>query len=115
MNQNTYEIVTLIARLIVAVAVTYLIPQISKNLKDKKIADAVQKAVYAAQQTLWKEDGQERKRFAVKLATQTLEKAHIKITEEQLSSLIEAAVQEMHIAKGDYTKETETSAKIGGK
>lgn len=71
-------------------------------MKDKQIDGAIQKAVYAAQQLLWAQDGKTRKKFAVKLAADLLEKAGISINEGQLSALIEAAVQEMHIARGDY-------------
>lgn len=74
-------------------------PEVDEN---KQIDSAVQKAVYAAQQLLWAQDGKSRKKFAVNLATELLEKAGITISEGQLSALVEAAVQEMHIARGDY-------------
>ena len=71
-------------------------------MKDKQIDGAVRKAVYAAQQLLWAQDGKTRKKFAVNLATELLEKSGITINAGQLSALVEAAVQEMHIARGDY-------------
>ena len=41
----------------------------------------------------------------MKTARAALDELHISMSDEQLSLLIEAAVQEMHISKGDYPEE----------
>ena len=102
MNKNTFEIALLLVRLIVAVMVVYIFPTITKYIKTRQIYTVVDKAVKAAQQLLWAQDGKTRKKFAVNLATELLDKTGITINEGQLSALVEAAVQEMHIARGDY-------------
>ena len=102
MNQTTYQIVESLVRLGTLFVIAVLIPAAQKWMKDKQIDGAVRKAVYAAQQLLWAQDGKTRKKFAVNLATELLEKSGITINAGQLSALVEAAVQEMHIARGDY-------------
>lgn len=102
MSQTTYQIVELLVRIGTLFVIAVLIPAAQKWMKDKQIDGAVRKAVYAAQQLLWAQDGKTRKRFAVNLATELLEKSGITINAGQLSALVEAAVQEMHIARGDY-------------
>ena len=102
MSQTTYQIVELLVRIGTLFVIAVLIPAAQKWMKDKQIDGAVRKAVYAAQQLLWAKDGKSRKKFAVNLATDLLEKAGITINAGQLSALVEAAVQEMHIARGDY-------------
>ena len=91
MNETVYRITELAVRLAVLVIVSVLIPQMKKVIRNQQVDAVVKKAVYAAQQLLWDSDGTKRKAFAQKMAQ-----------ELQLSALIEAAVQEMHIAKGDY-------------
>ena len=102
MSQTTYQIVELLVRIGTLFVIAVLIPAAQKWMKDKQIDGAVRKAVYAAQQLLWAQDGKTRKKFAVNLATELLEKSGITINAGQLSALVEAAVQEMHIARGDY-------------
>ena len=102
MSQTTYQIVELLVRIGTLFVIAVLIPAAQKWMKDKQIDGAVRKAVYAAEQLLWAKDGKSRKKFAVNLATDLLEKAGITINAGQLSALVEAAVQEMHIARGDY-------------
>ncbi|MDD6716368.1 MAG: phage holin, LLH family [Firmicutes bacterium] len=102
MNETTFQIAELLVRIGTILVIAVLIPAAQKWMKDKQIDGAVRKAVYAAQQLLWAQDGKTRKKFAVNLATELLEKAGITINEGQLSALVEAAVQEMHIARGDY-------------
>lgn len=102
MNETTFQIAELLVRIGTLLVIAVLIPRIQKWMKNKQIDSAVQKAVYAAQQLLWAQDGKTRKKFAVNLATELLEKSGITINAGQLSALVEAAVQEMHIARGDY-------------
>lgn len=102
MNETVYRITELAVRLAVLVIVSVLIPQMKKVIRNQQVDAVVKKAVYAAQQLLWDSDGTKRKAFAQKMAQELLGKIGIKIDAGQLSALIEAAVQEMHIAKGDY-------------
>ena len=102
MNETTFQIAELLVRIGTIFVIAVLIPAAQKWMKDKQIDGAVRKAVYAAQQLLWAQDGKTRKKFAVNLATELLEKSGITINAGQLSALVEAAVQEMHIARGDY-------------
>lgn len=102
MSDTAMEILTLIVRLAVVVIIGILVPRLRTFLRDKQIDGAVQKAVYTAQQLLYEEPGKDRKKFAVNMATELLEKIGLKIDDGQLSALIEAAVLEMNIAKGKY-------------
>ena len=67
----------------------------------------VGKAVLAAQQTLWKQSGEVRKEFAMKVARAALNDLHISISDDQLSALIEAAVLELHRGEKDDDKTTD--------
>lgn len=84
-----------------------VIPWVKTKLQSTETSKIVKDAVYAAQQLFWNQDGAARKEYAVKLATEQLNKLGIKIDEKQLSSLIEAAVQELHVARGDYGVKTD--------
>lgn len=105
MSDVTMEIVTLVERLIVVLVVAVLAPAVKKWLNAKQIDRAVEKGVNTAQQLYWSESGAQRKSIAIGIAKGLLEKAGIKISEAQLDALIEAAVQELHIARGDYKVE----------
>ncbi len=105
MSENTFRIVELAVRLIVGLLAVYVIPVVSRAIRQKLAQSEVGKAVLAAQQTLWEKSGQERKEFAMKTARAALNELHISMSDEQLSLLIEAAVQEMHISKGDYPED----------
>lgn len=105
MNESTYRLIELAVRLIAGLLALYVIPVVSRAIKQRLAQSEVGKAVLAAQQTLWAKSGTERKEFAMKAARAALDELHISMSDEQLSLLIEAAVQEMHISKGDYPEE----------
>ena len=105
MNETTFRIVELVVKLLAAVLATYVVPAAARWIRQQLIQTEIGKAVLAAQQTLWEKSGPERKEFAMKAARAALDELHISMSDEQLSLLIEAAVQEMHISKGDYPKE----------
>lgn len=105
MNESTYRLIELAVRLIAGILALYVIPVVSRAIKQRLAQNEVGKAVLAAQQTLWAKSGTERKEFAMKTARAALDELHISMSDEQLSLLIEAAVQEMHISKGDYPEE----------
>lgn len=102
MNEMTYQIVEMIVKLVAAALAAYVIPVISKAIRQSMAHSEIGKAVLAAQQTMWKASGAERKELAMKLAREGLDALHISMSDDQLSALIEAAVQEMHIDRGDY-------------
>lgn len=102
MSETVYNITELIVRLAVLLIVAFVVPAIKKWLEGKQINTAIQKSVYCVQQLYWNEDGKDRKKVATEMAKELLEKAGIKIDSGQLSALIEAAVQELHVARGDY-------------
>ena len=105
MNESTYRLIELAVRLIAGILALYVIPVVSRAIKQRLAQSEVGKDVLAAQQTLWAKSGTERKEFAMKTARAALDELHISMSDEQLSLLIEAAVQEMHISKGDYPEE----------
>ena len=105
MSENVFRVVELAVRLSVGLLAIYVIPVVSRAIRQKLAQSEVGKAVLAAQQTLWEKSGQERKKFAMKAARAALDELHISMSDEQLSLLIEAAVQEMHISRGDYPEE----------
>lgn len=105
MDDSTYRIAELIVRLVVAVVVVYLVPTISRALKNNQTYKIIAESVRAAQQLHWKEDGTVRKSYATAMARELLAKAGIEITDDQLSSLIEAAVNELRIAEGTLYKD----------
>nr|DAF70544.1 MAG TPA: holin [Caudoviricetes sp.] len=105
MNETTFRIVELTVKLLAAVLATYVVPTAARWIRQQLIQTEIGKAVLAAQQTLWAKSGMERKEFAMKAARAALDELHISMSDEQLSLLIEAAVQEMHISKGDYPEE----------
>ena len=105
MNESTYRLIELAVRLIAGILALYVIPVVSIAIKQRLAQSEVGKSVLAAQQTLWAKSGTERKEFAMKTARAALDELHISMSDEQLSLLIEAAVQEMHISKGDYPEE----------
>lgn len=102
MSEVAYQIVEMVVRLAVAVIAAYVLPVVSRAVKQYMAQSEVGKAVMAAQQTMWKASGEERKELAMKLAREALNTLHISMSDDQLSALIEAAVQEMHIDRGDY-------------
>ena len=101
MSENVFRVVELAVRLSVGLLAIYVIPVVSRAIRQKLAQSEVGKAVLAAQQTLWEKSGQERKEFAMKAARAALDELHISMSDEQLSILIEAAVQEMHISRGE--------------
>lgn len=96
MNETTFRVAELVIRVIAAVLAAYVIPVVARWIKQKMTQSEVGKAVLAAQQILWKQSGEVRKEFAMKVARAALDDLHISISDDQLSALIEAAVLELH-------------------
>ncbi len=105
MNETTFRLVELAVRLVFGVLAVYVVPVIAGAIKQMLAESAVGKAVLAAQQTLWEKSGEERKEFAMKVAREALDALHISMSDDQLSTLIEAAVRELRMAEDEGATE----------
>lgn len=99
MNETTFRLVELAVRLVFGVLAVYVVPVVAGAIKQMLAESAVGKAVLAAQQTLWEKSGEDRKEFAMKVAREALDALHISMSDDQLSTLIEAAVRELRMAE----------------
>lgn len=99
MNETTFGLVELAVRLVFGILAVYVVPVVAGAIKQMLAESAVGKAVLAAQQTLWEKSGEERKEFAMKVAREALDALHISMSDDQLSTLIEAAVRELRMAE----------------
>lgn len=111
MNNQTYELVELAVKLIFGLLAVYVVPVISRALKQKLAQNEVGKAVLAAQQTLWQKSGAERKELAMTVAREALDDLHISMSDDQLSNIIEAAVYQLHSASTNTKSKKENSQK----
>ena len=102
------EIITLGTRLAIAVVCCIVAPVVkhwietqTQNEKFERVKQAAETAVYAAEQLMQKADptGKERYNFAVSAILAASDKAGIKLTDDEIKSIIEAAVQELNIVK----------------
>lgn len=99
MSDTTFRLIELAVRLVFGVLAVYVVPVVAGAIKQMLAESAVGKAVLAAQQTLWEKSGEERKDFAMKAAREALDALHISMSDDQLSTLIEAAVRELRMAE----------------
>ena len=99
MNETTFRLVELAVRLVFGILAVYVVPVVAGAIKQMLAESAVGKAVLAAQQTLWEKSGEERKESAMKVAREALDALHISMSDDQLSTLIEAAVRELRMAE----------------
>lgn len=72
MSESTFRIVELAVKLLVAVLATYVVPAAARWIRQQLIQTEIGKAVLAAQQTLWKQSGETRKDFAMRVARAAL-------------------------------------------
>ena len=110
MNDTTFRLVQMAVQLVCGILAVYVVPVLVKMAKQYLAQSEVGKAVLAAQQTLWEKSGEERKTFAMTVAKEALNALHISISDDQLSTLIEAAVYEMKMANGTLDEGTNTEA-----
>lgn len=97
MSDLVFSVIEVVIRLLVVIFVAYILPP-ARNLLEKILAERWAKdAVNAAQQLMSKQTGTERKEYVVQQLTQALNEKNVKITEEQIDMLIEAAVKQMKI------------------
>ena len=104
------EIITLIIRLAIAVMTGICIPAFkhwldvkAENEKFAQIRQTAETAVYAAEQLMRKTDpdGEGRRRYAHKLIALTADRLGVALTDNEIDSMIQAAVRELNF----YTHE----------
>ena len=97
MDELTFMILKVIVSIATALITVYLIPYIksqTKNKQQEELLAMVDVAVKAAEQSI--KNGQTKKLEATEFVTKWLNERGIKITEDQLDKLIEAAVYTMN-------------------
>lgn len=110
MNDTTFRLVQMAVQLVCGILAVYVVPVLVKMAKQYLTQSEVGKAVLAAQQTLWEKSGEERKTFAMTVAREALNTLHISMSDDQLSTLIEAAVYEMKMENGTLDVENTEAA-----
>ena len=100
MDELLFEILKLIVIIATALVTRYLVPALKRNLElseNKLVKELLNTAVRFAEITFQNSGGgEEKKDFVINYIRQQLSEKHISITEEQLNSLIEAAVYTMN-------------------
>lgn len=99
----------------VAAFLRYLLPYIKERLAETRYAwlcDVIDAAVRGAEQMIGPGHGSEKKAQAAAYISKWLETHHIRITEDQVNQLIEAAVQAM---SAEQFKELRAIAEDDGK
>lgn len=97
MDELTFLILKIVLSVVAALITAYLIPYIKSQTKTKQqeeLLAMVDVAVKAAEQSI--KNGQTKKLEATEFVTKWLNERGIKITEDQLDKLIEAAVYTMN-------------------
>ncbi len=111
------EIATLIIRLAIAVMTGICIPAFkhwldvkAENEKFAQIRQTAETAVYAAEQLMRKTDptGEERRKYAHKLIAATAMRLGVALTDHEIDSLIQAAVQELNFFTHEEIADAET-------
>lgn len=114
------EIATLLIRLGVAVFASLVVPAIRRWLAEKteneklnRVKEWAYTAVSAAEQVYRKSkikdpNGTLRRNYAVKIIGEMCHRAKIKLTQDELHAIVEAAVSELNLATGggSYTEKT---------
>lgn len=116
MNDITFMILKLVISVATAIVTAYLIPFLksqTKTRQQEEILQMVNIAVRAAEQSL--ANGKVKKTDVITFVTTWLEERGIKITDEQLDKLIEAAVYSMNNESNTVTvnNTVETTAENG--
>ena len=96
------KILQLIVCILFMVLVGYALPLIQQRMNDEKlnfVRKLTEISVYAVQQLHWDLPGEDRKQIAIKKITEILISYGIKITDQELNLLIEAAVKGMNIGR----------------
>lgn len=98
MDELLFEVLKVVILVCVALVTRYLVPWIKGKIGQDKLDAAktwVDAAVLMAQQVYYAKTGPERKEIVIDLLHNMLLEKNISITDEQLDTLIEAAVKAM--------------------
>lgn len=99
-----HNIVMLIVMILTAWVSRYLIPILKSKIGETNysmIYSLVEDAVLMAQQVMEQEPGEDRKKFVMRYALDRLEEYGLKVDEELVSVMVEAAVKRMKLAGGE--------------
>ena len=95
MDELLFKVIELLLILIITAVMRYGIPFVKQKMETEKLKDLMQwvdKAVDAAEQTLKDNPGKEKKAIVTEFVREILRAKNISITDEQMDTLIEAAV-----------------------
>ena len=98
MNDATFTILKVVVSVCSALITVYLIPYIYTLKEDRRYASLVamvEVAVKAAEQTIGKGQGEFKKSEVIDFVSKWMNENGVKITEEQLSQIIESAVYQL--------------------
>lgn len=98
MNEILYEIMKVVVMITALIVTRYLVPMLKAKLDTEKLELVklwVNQAVLKAQQVMQSESGSERKTAVMQFLQEILVANNISISDEQLDTLIEAAVKQM--------------------
>ena len=111
------EIITLIIRLAIAIMTGICIPAFkhwldvkAENEKFAQIRQTAETAVYAAEQLMRKTDptGEERRKYAHRLINMTAMRLGIALTDDEIDSMIQAAVKELNFFTHEEIADAQT-------
>jgi LL-H family phage holin len=100
MSDIIFEILKLVVMVSILLVTRYLVPLISAHVDMTKVnivATWAKSAVLKAQQVMSAKSGEERKAFVTEFLKKILTAKNISISDEQIDTLIEAAVKQMKI------------------
>ena len=96
MNDVVFEILKAVLVLVIILIAKYLVPWIKLQVEHEWLLKWVELAVRSAEQTvLGDKTGPEKKAIVTKFLKEQLQQKNISISDEQLNTLIEAAVYAM--------------------
>ena len=101
MSDITFTVLKIVISVCVTLITAYAIPYLKKQMETEQgaaLLDFIDVAVRAAEQTL--EGGKIKKEWVVTFVTNWLNQNGVKISEDQLDKLIEAAVYSMNAENG---------------
>lgn len=110
MREITLEAVKLLIMILAVVLTRYIVPWIRAKTDNEllsTIIDWTMQAVLAAEQSHQAETGPERKRIVTQFIKQILEQKNIALSDEEIDTMIEAAVRQMNAAKTEKAGEAE--------
>jgi LL-H family phage holin len=105
MNENLFNVLILVIPILGAIITGFVIPLLKAKLGTEKLATITTWVTYAVKCAemifLGDKQGEEKKQYVIDFLTNMFNKKKVVITEEQLEVLIEAAVKELNLAKGE--------------